>query len=195
MTSQEALLDSYEEERLPVANQLLRGTDRAFSMIVSDRMISRILRTRVIAKVAAFAMRFDRIRKLAFRTISQIGIQYRASSLSETLGDWPEEAPRAGDRFPWLQLKFSADDPPDDLFQRIDDTCFNLMIVGQTPVPSTLRKLELLQVHEIPTAYGNDQALARMHIPIPSFYLLRPDCYVGLAGRHLSAEVVVPIFF
>ena len=194
-TSHEGLLDSYEEERLPVANQLLRGTDRAFSMIVSDRMISRILRTKVIAKVAGFAMRFDRIRKLAFRTISQIGIQYRASSLSETLGDLPEEAPRAGDRFPWLQLKFSADDPPDDLFQRIDDTCFNLMVVGQTPpFLSTLRKLELLQVHEIPTAYGNDQELARKHIPIPSFYLLRPDCYIGLAGRHLSAEVLSRYF-
>ena len=68
------------------------------------------------------------------------------------------------------------------------------MVVGQAPFPSALRKLELLQVHEIPIAYGNDQELARMHIPIPSFYLLRPDCYIGLAGRHLSAEVLSQYF-
>ena len=67
------LLDSYELERIPVAERLLRTTDQAFSLIVSDRWLAGLFRTRVLARILAFAMRRDRTRKLAFRTISQIG--------------------------------------------------------------------------------------------------------------------------
>ena len=59
----------------------------------------------------------DPVRRLAFRTISQIGIRYRDTRLSETLAGLPDAAPRAGDRFPWLQLKLSTDGPVQDLFQ------------------------------------------------------------------------------
>ncbi len=187
----ESLLESYEGERLPVAMQLLSRTDRAFSLVVSDRAISRILRTRVLAKVAATAMRFDRIRKLAFRAISQTGIHYRASSVSETLNGWPDEAPRAGDRFPWLRLKFSPEAPAEDLFARLDDTRFNLIVIGQPSLPTTVPEINgLLCTHEITVDQSNDQELTRAGIPNPSFYLLRPDCYVGLAGTRLDGAVV-----
>ena len=85
-----ALLDSYEDERIPVAERLLSTTDRAFSLVVSDSWLAGLFRTRVLAKILAFAMRLERIQKLAFRTISQIGIRYRDSPLSETLPGLPE---------------------------------------------------------------------------------------------------------
>ena len=103
-----ALLDSYEAERIPVAKRLLSTTDRAFQLIVSDSWLAGLFRTRVLAKLAAFAMRFDRVRKLAFRTISQIGIEYRDSPLSLSQARWHEGAPRAGDRFPWLRVKSAS---------------------------------------------------------------------------------------
>src|SRR5688572_17121430 len=53
-----ALLDSYEAERIPVARRLLATTDRAFQLIVSDSRVAGLFRTRVLANVAAFAMRF-----------------------------------------------------------------------------------------------------------------------------------------
>ena len=77
-------------------------------------------------------MRFERVRKLAFRTISQIGIRYRKSALSESLPGLPESAPRAGDRFPWLRLKFNIDGPVEDLYEKLDDMGFNLLVFGQT---------------------------------------------------------------
>src|SRR5436309_11748102 len=92
------LLDSYEDERLPVAERLLNTTDRAFSVVVSESWLARLVRTRLLAKILALAMGVERVRRLAFRTISQIGIRYRGSPLSETLGQVPEAAPRAGDR-------------------------------------------------------------------------------------------------
>ena len=46
---------------------------------------------------------------------------------------------------------------------------------------------DLLRVHEVPSDPGNDRELERSHIPRPSFYLLRPDGHVGLAGSRLDA--------
>src|SRR6266571_7529932 len=76
------LLDSYEDERLPVAERLLNTTDRAFSVVVSESWLARLVRTRLLAKILALAMGVERVRRLAFRTISQIGIRYRGSPLS-----------------------------------------------------------------------------------------------------------------
>ena len=182
-----ALLDSYEDERIPVARRLLSTTDRAFSLIVSDNWLAGLFRTRVLVKIMAFAMRFDRVRKLAFRTISQTGIHYRNSALSESPAGLPEAAPRAGDRFPWLRLKFLADGPAEDLFGKLDDTRFNLIVIGQPAPPGGIPGLgDLLRIHTVPGDPDNDRELARAHIPQPSFFLLRPDGHVGLAGLHLE---------
>jgi len=183
-----ALLDSYADERVPVAQRLLSSTDRAFSLVVSDSWLAGLFRTRILAKIAAFAMNLDRIRRFAFRTISQIGISYRDSALSETLAGLPDNAPRAGDRFPWLQLKFEPNGPTEDLFGRLDDTRFNLIVIGQALPPGEVAELgDLLRIHEVPNDSANDRELARARIPRPSFFLLRPDGHVGLAGTGLDA--------
>ena len=182
-----ALLDSYADERIPVAQRLLSSTDRAFALVVSNSWLAGLVRTRVLAKIAAFAMGLDTIRTFAFRTISQIGISYRDSSLSETLSDLPDTGPRAGDRFPWLRLKFLPNGPVEDLFGRLDDTRFNLIVIGQALPPGVASELgDLLRIHEVPSDPANDREFARAQIPRPSFYLLRPDGHVGLAGVRLE---------
>ncbi len=186
-----ALLDTYEMERIPVAQRLLRTTDRAFALIVSDSWVAGLFRTRIIARVAAFAMTIERVRKLAFRTISQIGIRYRRSPLSQTLAGLPEGAPVAGDRFPWLQLKLRANGPVEDLFQKLDDTRYNLIVFGQAAPSEEAPELgELLSTHVIPDDTHNAQELARVRIPGPAFYLLRPDGHVGLAGTRMEPAAV-----
>ena len=181
------LLDSYEAERIPVAKRLLSTTDRAFQLIVSDSWLAGLFRTRVLANVAAFAMRFDRVRKLAFLTIAQIGIEYRDSPLSDSLPGLAEDAPRAGDRFPWLRVRLQRNGPVEDLFAKLDDTRFNLLLIGQ---PSSSVELpgfhDRLRVLALPSDSANDKEFARQRIPQPSFYLLRPDGHVGLAGTHLD---------
>jgi hypothetical protein len=126
-----ALLDSYAAERMPVAQRLLDSTDRAFTLIVSDSWVASLLRTRVIAKVAATAMKVQRMRRLAFRTLSQIGIAYRGSALSQSLAPLPEAAPQPGDRFPWLHLRLEAGGPVEDVFAKLDDERFHLLAFGQ----------------------------------------------------------------
>jgi len=189
--AQAALLDSYEEERVPVARRLLNTTDRAFRLVVSDSRLAGLLRTKILARIAAFAMSRERIQRVAFRIVSQIGIHYRKSSLSKSLEGLPESAPRGGDRFPWLRLKFRADGSVEDLFQKLDDTQFDLIVIGQpSPPEGTLNLGGLLRIHVIPVDPINDVELARIQIPQPSFYLVRPDGHVGLCGVRLEAAAV-----
>ncbi len=182
----EDLLDSYAAERIPVAQRLLSSTDRGFSVIVSNNGLAKLFRTRILAKIMSRAMHFERVRRAAFRTISQIGIEYRKSSLSENLPGLPDKGPRAGDRFPWLRLKLEPNGPIEDLFGKVDDTRFNLIVIGQASRPHGALGLDdMLRVLVIPSDPGNDRELARARIPQPSFFLPAAE-----AGSFLTAHRV-----
>jgi hypothetical protein len=133
----------------------------------------------------------ERIQKAAFRVVSQTGIHYRNSSLSQSTESPPRGAPRAGDRFPWLRLKSSENGPVEDLFQKLDDTRFSLIVIGQlVPSQEAIGLGDLLRLHAIPADPVNEAELAHAQIPRPSFYLVRPDGYVGLCGGRLDAAAV-----
>jgi hypothetical protein len=176
---------------VPVARRLLDTTDRAFKLVVSDSWLVGLFRTKVLARIAALAMSLKRVQALAFRVVSQTGIHYRDSAVSQTLDGVPADAPRAGDRFPWLRLRFEVGGTSEDSFARLDDRHFHLVVIGQ-PAPAVgLPGLAgLLRIHAIPADAGNEAELTRARIAQPSFYLVRPDGYVGLCGAQLEAAAV-----
>ena len=186
-----ALLDSYEAERLPFADRLLSTTDRAFRFVVSGSWIGGMFRTRILPNVAATAMKSRRVRRAAFMALSQIGIQYRDSPLSRTLAGGAKDAPMAGDRFPWVQLTFRDGGRSEDLFERLDDTRFNLLVIGQAaPSNESLGLGDLLRTHVVPFEGENIRVLGRVSITTPAYYVLRPDGHIGLAGRNADeAEI------
>lgn len=185
----DALLDSYEAERMPVAQRLLETTDRAFKVVVSDTWLAASFRTRVMARMVAFGMQRERVRRAVFRAVSQIGIEYRASALSRMLPGLRAPAVLAGDRFPWLRVKLRDHGPAEDLYEHLDDTRFNLIVVGQHAPAFASGLSGLICTHLIPYA-ANEAALASAQIPSPSFYLLRPDGHIGLAGAELNQAAI-----
>jgi 2-polyprenyl-6-methoxyphenol hydroxylase-like FAD-dependent oxidoreductase len=184
------LLDSYEDERIPVAQALLGTTDRLFSLVISDNWVTGLLRTRLVPKLLGLAIRLPRVQKLAFLTISQTGISYRASPLSESLTGLPATAPQAGDRFPWLRLVFSPQATREDLYAKLDDTRFTLILLGQSPADGTMGLGDNLRVLTVPPSAENSHELTRAGISSTTFYLLRPDGYVGLSGLKLDPAAV-----
>jgi hypothetical protein len=187
-----ALLDSYEAERMPVARQLLNTTDRAFRLIVSDGWLAGLLRTQVLARIAAFGMRRKRIQSFAFGVISQTRIHYRDSPLSQTRDRLPADAPRAGDRFPWLRLKLRPDGPTEDLFEKLEDELTLVLFGHPEPALDQDAPFVTLLVQSDP---ANDAELARAHIPQPSFFLLRPDGHIALCGARLDAATIARYLF
>jgi 2-polyprenyl-6-methoxyphenol hydroxylase-like FAD-dependent oxidoreductase len=100
----EALLDTYTPERRAFALRLVATTDRAFTLISRDGPLARLVREHAVPAVLPRVFRLDAARRLLFRTVSQIAIQYRASALSEgTAGHV-----HAGDRRPWTGGNFAA---------------------------------------------------------------------------------------
>lgn len=191
----EQLLDSYEAERMPIARRLLHTTDLGFRAVVSDGRLGGLLRTKLLARIVAAAMGRDDLQRFAFRNVSQIAIQYRASLLSRSLDGLPGQAPQAGDRFPWLRLKLRVGGSIEDLFQVLDDTKLHLLVFGHGGHAGAAPEAgDLLQIHVVPADPANDVALARARIPSPSFYLLRPDGHVGLCGPRLDARAVTSYF-
>jgi 2-polyprenyl-6-methoxyphenol hydroxylase-like FAD-dependent oxidoreductase len=186
-----ALLDSYGEEREPVARRLLETTDRAFRIVVSDSWLAGLLRTKVLARLAALAMSFERIQRLAFLTVSQTEINYRGRSLSKTIGVPRGRAPQAGDRFPWLHLTLQPGGPVQDIFQAFEDRFFHLVAFGQAaPAASELGFGDMLKSWTVPDERANEAELHRAGISPPAFYLIRPDGHVGLCGRQVDADAV-----
>lgn len=185
-----SLLDSYEAERVPVAQRLLNTTDRGFRLVVSDSWLAGILRTKILARIGAFALSRPAVRRFAFRVVSQTGIHYRNSPLSVSLAHLAKDAPQSGDRFPWLHLKLQPGGAVEDLFEKLDDTHFHVIVIGQQGGIDLSEFGDLFRVHVIPADPANATELTRAGIPSPSFYLIRPDGYVGLCGGQIDPDAV-----
>lgn len=190
-----SLLDTYGEERIPVADRLLSTTDKAFSLVVSSNWLVALFRMSALPAIMALAMKSATIRLFAFRTVSQIGIRYPESRLSQSLTTPPAGAPKPGDRFPWLHLKFTANGPIEDLFEKLDDRRFALLVIGQPAPPALNPNLaKQIRTHVIPADPDNDRELASARIPQPAFYLLRPDGYIGISGSLLDSAALTLYF-
>jgi hypothetical protein len=168
---------------------LLATTDRLFRVVVSDNPLAGLFRTQILARIMAFALNRKRVQRLAFRTVSQTGIHYRRSPLSVVADAWPQDAPQAGDRFPWMNLQLDAGGSVQDLFETLDDTRCHLLVFGQAAPP--LPDMDgLLKVHAIPITAGNEAEQARAQVPRSAFFLLRPDGHIGLCGGVVDVAAV-----
>ena len=67
--------------------------------------IAQRVRTTILPLLMSWLLRLPRMRRLAFRTISQIGISYRDSPLSEGGAG----SVQGGDRLPWVETRRQED--------------------------------------------------------------------------------------
>ena len=91
----------------------------------------------------------EAIQRFAFRVVSQTGIHYRKSSLSQSLGRPARQARRAAATASrGCGSSLQANGPVEDLFQKLDDTHFNLIVIGQPcPPEGALGLGDLLRIH------------------------------------------------
>ena len=94
-----SLLDTYEPERIAFARRLVATTDRAFTTVTSSGWLARFVRLRIVPVLAPLLFSSRTLRRFLFRTVSQVNVNYRGSSLSRgRVGSI-----HAGDRLPWVK--------------------------------------------------------------------------------------------
>ncbi len=99
----EKLLETYNEERLENAKHLLQTTDRMFQFAAGSEWFLSFLRIDVLPPLAKYILNFEPVRKFLFPLMSQTGINYRHSSLSQHSGDEDFKV-KAGDRMPYFLI-------------------------------------------------------------------------------------------
>jgi hypothetical protein len=88
-----------------------------------------------------------------------------------------------------LHLRLESGGPAEVVFAKLDDERFHLLSFGQrAELPPYAA--DLLRAWSVPSDPANEEVLARAGIAQPSFYLLRPDGHVGLAGTRLDVDQI-----
>ncbi|MDQ2766275.1 MAG: FAD-dependent monooxygenase [Gemmatimonadota bacterium] len=184
------LLDSYQPERIRFARRLVSTTDRAFSFVTKRGSFASLVRATMLPAILPLIARGDRARRLAFRTISQIGIQYRESPLS--LGR--AGAVHGGDRLPWVPISATEDN-----FTPLTSMAWQAHVYGEVRMSARATCAEMqIPLHTFPwTSEAKSAGLERA-----AFYLVRPDGYVALADsdgganglrRYLTERGLTPV--
>jgi 3-(3-hydroxy-phenyl)propionate hydroxylase len=202
-----SLLKSYDAERVPVAEQLLTGTDKAYRFVLHPGELMK----RAVQTFGPFLMSLHIVQKKAVATLEEIKIGYHQGPLTEDHGG--SNGPVAGERM----LDAIAVQWPDlrtvQLFDVARGTKWSaLLFAGKSSTPETLSELANL-ASKIQVRFGNSVSphlivaegfpssnvqgvlLDREHflhnkygVKHSCLYLIRPDWYIGFRGSLKNSD-------
>jgi len=173
----EALLDSYEPERIGFARQLVATTDRVFTFATAQGPMADLLRTRLAPLLIPKALALGPVREWLFRTVSQLTLNYRHSALS----DGAAGHIHGGDRLPWVNVGGR------DNFTPLQAIEWQVHVYGKAGDDlRTVCAREGLRLHTFDWHADHGHAGFARH----ALYLVRPDGYVALGtGDHPAATL------
>ncbi len=173
------LLDAYEPERIGFAKRLVATTDRIFSAASNPSKLAERLRTTIFPYLAPGLFGLEPVRKFAFRTVSQMVVNYRHGPLSAgAAGDlW------GGDRLPWVELDGGGDN-----FEPLQSLDWQVHVYGDaTPGVAKLCAARKLVLH----AFDWQPRFRKAGLKRGAVYLIRPDGYIGLADPIGDADRLI----
>jgi 2-polyprenyl-6-methoxyphenol hydroxylase-like FAD-dependent oxidoreductase len=176
-----ALLDSYEAERIGFARRLVATTDRVFSFATSQGKIADFLRTRLAPILIPRAVAFEPVREFMFRTVSQITLNYRRGPLSRGLAGHVH----GGDRLPWAPANGT------DNFAPLATLDWQVHVYGS----ASAELAAWCAAREVPLhVFGWRSEYEKAGLARDALYLLRPDTYVALADASGAASALDSYF-
>jgi 2-polyprenyl-6-methoxyphenol hydroxylase-like FAD-dependent oxidoreductase len=164
------VLESYEQERIGFARQLVATTDQAFTGVTSSGAMARLIRLHIVPLVLPLLFAFKATRRLMFRRVSQTAIDYEGSSLSV---GWTERV-GGGDRLPWVEHTNGGECN----FAPLASLDWQVHVYGEAS--KEMRAMcvtRKLPIHVFPWR----GEMRRTGLWRNAAYLVRPDGYVGLA--------------
>ena len=174
------LLATYNEERLPFAQWLLKFTDRFFGIMTSSSMMISWFRNNIIPPILKFFFKKDLIRKTMFRTLSQIQWSYRGCSLSQNRTSQKLKF-KAGDRLPYILV--NTENGKESIYKKLTAPGFHLLMISNSK--TEIDAIELVK----PVSLGMEE-WKRVGVTKPLYILVRPDNYIGLIADEMNIEIL-----
>jgi 2-polyprenyl-6-methoxyphenol hydroxylase-like FAD-dependent oxidoreductase len=176
-----ALLETYNEERLENAKNLLETTDRFFNLAASPDSIMSFLRMHVFPYVAGAAFTLDTVRKFLFPRVAQLAINYRSGALSAH-GDDQDTEVKAGDRMPYFLVD------GDSIYEKLHAPKFHLLTFwdGETTIVSESLPEDISEFVEEHTIAIYPRVAEVFGLTESFRVLLRPDNYIATISKGTS---------
>jgi 2-polyprenyl-6-methoxyphenol hydroxylase-like FAD-dependent oxidoreductase len=183
-----SLLDTYEEERLPHAAEVLRETDRTTNLLFAPTLMLRVVRDFALLPI----LRRPWVQQRMFGKLSQLHVHYRRSPLSRTArrGRW--RGVHAGDRAPDVTFTEGLTGARTTLFRLMAPMRPVLLFHDVDNAAAFSERLRALHVDAYEVATSRDSAtVSALHDTYGDFAdlfgltrdficLIRPDGHVGL---------------
>jgi 3-(3-hydroxy-phenyl)propionate hydroxylase len=207
------ILDTYHEERHPVAEALIHGTDRAYKFVLhaSDTL------RRAVGLFGPFAIKLEAVQTKFRNTLEEVEIAYPNSALTQESSR--AGGPAAGQRVIDAAIVAMPSMQTTQLWDLLRGTHWTLLLLSGTGATAeTYRALMLaadevtrrtlaedVHVHVIAVELPPGGALrgdVALHLDrtqqlhrrygggAPGIYLVRPDRYIGLRGRAEDASAL-----
>jgi 2-polyprenyl-6-methoxyphenol hydroxylase-like FAD-dependent oxidoreductase len=181
------ILDSYAEERMPVAKALLKTTDRIFTVIMSDRWYMRLFKNYLLPRLLQYAWSKEAVREEGFKRISQTAITYRDSAINLHISQSTKI--KAGDRLPYLKVYDEKKQEETDLHEWCAKPGFTFIVLGklaETDLFTLARWVTqsygaLLNFYYLPYSAKNRQVFEAFEINPnrAKSLIIRPDMHIG----------------
>jgi 4,5-epoxidase len=172
-TAEDALLDSYEGERRPVAAKAVRSTGAAGNLVLGNHVVARLLRDRVIVPLMNQAWMQRRV----WEYLSQLKVTYRDGPLGRQARKWfSGQGPLPGDRVPDVECVRAEGGGRTTLHAELGNK-WALVLPGRTVSDE--------HAAVVAKRLGDDAMITLVadHDPNGAIMLVRPDAHLGWRGR------------
>ncbi len=194
----EAVLESYVDERMPVAKALLKTTDKAFNIAMSGNPLVGFFKRWIMPGMLKMMWNNETIKEKLFSIISQTGISYRDSKLNLHLSHAAKI--KAGDRLPYLKVYDEKTHEETDLHQWCAKPGFTLIAMGYVPETELFTWArwinqyypQTLNFFYLPPSNKNRQVFDAFEITADQrkTLIVRPDMYIGLVSDVIDRGTV-----
>jgi len=204
-----ALLDSYQAERHPIGVQLLKTTDRLFSLFGGHNPLARLARGRVAPVLAGRVLTRQWLRRRFIGLLAQLRLRYPTSPLNAEDGAGWRDAPAPGDRA--READVSIDGRQGRLYEVFRGTQHTVLLFtgfddDARPAVELCRIAEQLEqtypglvkarvvtaerYADHPAALGDPTRSAHRQYGVEgtSAFVVRPDKYIGYRGRPVDLD-------
>jgi 2-polyprenyl-6-methoxyphenol hydroxylase-like FAD-dependent oxidoreductase len=170
--AESALLESYDQERVSNAKNLLHSTDRLFDVLAGTGILSNAFRLYLLPGILKLVTKSHWLNKRIFPTLSMIGIHYPDSPLT-IKGRVGKIS--SGDRMPHFTINGQS------IYERIKAPAFKILHFGNgshnlSQMESKIQP-QILEFKETPELFATES----------EFYIvLRPDNYIAYIGKNLE---------